>query len=91
MNWQDIVITISNIGFFLALLPLFLATVFGFRSTQFGLRLMAPITAVFLVLVGVATISLGATLGGSMILVNAGMWAMIGMAVWFKRERKKEE
>ncbi|MDO8654960.1 MAG: hypothetical protein Q7R48_00835 [bacterium] len=87
MIWQDIAITVSNVGLFLALLPLFLTTVLSLKSTQFGLRLMAPITAAFLVLVGIATISLGASFGGSMTLVNAGTWLMIGIAVWLKREK----
>ena len=87
MAWQDIAITVSNIGFFFALLPLFLATVLSFKTMQFGLRLMAPVTAAFLVLAGVATISLGASFGGSMTFVNAGMWFMIGISVWLKREK----
>jgi asparagine N-glycosylation enzyme membrane subunit Stt3 len=88
MSWENIIITVANVGFFVALLPLLLAA-FGFRSVELSLIFTATLTALFLILMGVATISLGAATGGSVIVLNAFAWAVIAAGTRWQNKKKK--
>ena len=90
MSWQDIVISISNIGFIIALIPLFLNTVFNKKTVQVALSITGFITSFFLGLLAVSIFSLGAKVGGSLILLSSVMWFIIAMASWLKSRKKAQ-
>lgn len=83
MSWQDLLMTAANIGFFIALLPLFFTTVFGvdLKAIRMGLIVTAFGNVIFRILMAIAVIDLGAKVGGALILLNAVMWLSIGIAL----------
>ena len=87
MSWQDIVISISNAGFIIALFPLFFSTVFGVKTIQIGLSITGFVTSFFLVLMGIAVISFGAVVGGSLIFISAVGWLIIAIAALARRNK----
>lgn len=83
--WEDWVLTISNIAILIALMPLFLAIVFKTKTIELGLAVTGSVTGFFLLLIGAATISLGAVIGGTMAMLNALLWIVIAGVSFFRK------
>lgn len=89
MSWQDIAISVSNIALAIAILPIFLNVVFGIKTINVALSITGLTTFFFLSIIGISVISLGAKTGGSMALISAIMWLIIGLASWLKSRKLK--
>lgn len=82
MNWQDIVLTVANFIFVVALLPAIL-------SDEKPPVLTSVTTAIALVMIATANASLGLWFAGATVTIASVLWLTLAVQQWRQHRRSR--